>query len=432
MNPFEGFDLKAFSLTDKEKERLLRRHALHCKYAKAVELYADTDQTLAAIAEACQVSVGGLGNYLRRYWRELVLKRNCIAVEEKQSKDIKIKAVGQQNVNAHAKYKEAVAACDSLEYIDLNLSQVARKFGLDGASLANFMHIHYEDTLVWREKLRTRLGINDNLRRGARRESVEQYAEAVNLYQTTNMTIPEIAEMCHLSEGGLMQYLRFYHKKLLQQKRESRKEAKGCQSRGELTGNGRLYRPLPQTDQKYAEALALYQDTALTMKEIVRRTGVPAEGFRFYLRKWHWELVAERAGITEPIDAHTNLCRERRRMKTVTVKYAEAIESLKANPRPVAQVAAEFHLQPETFRNYLHKYEPELVRLQGMTVADNGRKVLYRSEEKYAEAIRLYDTTTESLKGIAQRLGLNEKSLGGYIRRNYPELVQKRKQLSGK
>lgn len=427
MDPFEGFDAKAISLTNKEKERLLRRHALHCKYAEAVELYADTDQTLAAIAKACQVSVGGLGNYLRRYWRELVLKRNCIAVEGKQSKDIKIKAVGQQNVNAHAKYKEAVAACDSLEYIDLNLSQVARKFGVDGASLANFMHIHYEDTLVWREKLRTRLGINDNLRRGARRESVEQYGEAVKLYQTTNMTIPEIAEVCHLSEGGLMQYLRFYHKKLLQQKRKSRKEARGCRSRGELTGNGRLYQPLPQTDQKYAEALALYKDTALTMKEIVRRTGVPAEGFRFYLCKWHKELMAERAGITGPIDAHTNLCRERRRMKTVTAKYAEAIESLRANPRAVAQVAAEFHLHPETFRNYLHKYEPELVRLQGMTTADNGRKMLYRSEEKYAEAIHLYRTTKESLKGIAQRLGLNEKSLGGYIRRNYPELVQKRK-----
>lgn len=101
MDPFEGFDSKAFSLTNKEKERLLRRHALHCKYEKAVELYADTDRTLAAIAKACQVSVGGLGNYLRRYWRELVLKRNHISAEEKQLDGLKIKAVGQQNVNAH-------------------------------------------------------------------------------------------------------------------------------------------------------------------------------------------------------------------------------------------------------------------------------------------------------------------------------------------
>lgn len=427
MDPFEGFDSKAFSLTNKEKERLLRRHALHCKYEKAVELYADTDRTLAAIAEDCHVSLGGLGNYLRRYWRELVLKRNHISAEGKQLDGLKIKAVGQQNVNAHEKYKEAVAACDSLDYIDLNLSQVARKFGVDGASLANFMHIHYEDTLKWREKLRTRLGINDNLRRGARMESVKQYAEAVKLYQTTNATIPEIADVCHLSEGGLRQYLRFYHKELLQRKRESRKAARGCQSRGNLTGNGRLYQPLPQTEQKYAEALALYKDTALTLKEIVQRTGVPAEGFRFYLHKWHKELVAERAGVTGPIDAHTNLCRERGRMKTVSAKYAEAIESLKANPRAVAQVAAEFHLHPETFRNYLHKYEPELVRPQGMKTTDEGRKMLCRSEEKYAEAIHLYATTTESLKEIAQRLGLNEKSLGGYIRRNYPELVQKRK-----
>lgn len=427
MDPLEGLDSKTVSLTNREKERVLRRHALHCKYEKAVELYADTDQTLAAIAKVCQVSVGGLGNYLRRYWRELVLKRNHISAEGKQVADLKIKAVGQQNVNAHAKYKEAVAACDSLDYIDLNLSQVARKFGVDGASLTNFMHVHYEDTLVWREKVRARLGINDHLRRGARVESVKQYAEAVKLYQTTNVTIPEIAAQCHLSEGGLRQYLRFYHKKLLQQKRESRKAARGCQSRGNLTGNGRLYQPLPQTEQKYAEALALYKDTALTLKEIVQRTGVPAEGFRFYLHKWHKELVAERAGITGPIDAHTNLCRERRRMKTVTAKYAEAIESLKANPRTVAQVAAEFHLHPETFRNYLHKYEPELIRFQSMKTTDGGRKMLCRSAEKYAEAIHLYATTTESLKEIARRLGLNEKSLGGYIRRNYPELVQKRK-----
>ena len=61
-----------------------------------------------------------------------------------------------------------------------------------------------------------------------------------------------------------------------------------------------------------------------------------------------------------------------------------------------------------------------------MKRTDNGKKVLQRSEEKYAEAIRLYTTSTETLKSIAQRLGLNEKSVGGYLRRNYPELIRKR------
>lgn len=409
MNSVGGFEDEAVPLTNRQKVVLLRRHALHCKYEKAVELYADTDMPLAAIAEACKVTVGGLGNYLRRYWRELVLRRNQIQADGKQPDAIKIKAAGQQNVNAHAKYKDAVAACDSLDYIDLNLSQVARKFGLDGTSLANFMRIHYEDTLVWREKVRRKLGINDNVWRGARPECVEQYAEAVNLYKTTNYTVPEIADLCKVSESGLVQHLRFYHKELLKQKRMQRKEASGRLTPGNLTGNGRVHRPSSQTEQRYAEALALYKDTALSMKEIVRRTGVPAEGFRAYLHKWHKELV----------DGS-------RRMKTASAKYEEAIASLKSNPRPVAQVAAEFNLHPETFRDYLQKYEPSLAQRQGMTKADNGKKVLQRSEEKYAEARRLYMSTSETLKSIAQRLGLNYKSLGGYMRRNYPELLRNR------
>lgn len=35
------------------------------------------------------------------------------------------------------KYKDAVAACDSLTFIDLNISQIARKYGLDATAMAN-------------------------------------------------------------------------------------------------------------------------------------------------------------------------------------------------------------------------------------------------------------------------------------------------------
>lgn len=432
MSSLKDFDAESVPLTKRQKAGLLKRYALHCKYGEAVELYADTDKPLAAIAEICQVSVGGLGSYLRRYWRELVLRRNRIQATDEQKEHIKIKAVGMQNVNAHAKYKEAVAACDSLDYIDLNLSQVARKFGLDGTSLANFMRVHYEDTLVWREKLRNWLGIDDNIRRGARPACIQRYAEAVRLYRDTDDTLAEIAAQCEVSEGGLIQHLRFYHKELLKQKRIQRRDANGRKLPGNLTGNGRLYRPSCRTEQRYAVALALYRDTALTMKEIVSRAGVPAEGFRAYLHKWHKELVWERAGMTGPVDEHVNLRCERRRMKTVSAKYEEAIASLKRKPRPVAQVAAEFHLHPDTFRSYLHKHEPELAQCLGMTRTAGGKKVLRRSEEKYAEAVRLYATTGETLKSISGRLGLNWNSLGGYMRRNCPEVLRRRGRKSGK
>lgn len=421
------------NLSGRERSALLHRHALHCKYEKAVALYADTDMAMKDIAKECGVTAGGLGSYLRRYWRELVLSRHRISADKDQARDIKIMETGKQNVNAHAKYKNAVAACDSLAYIDLNVSQVARKFGLDGTALANFMRIHYSDTLVWREQVRRRLGINDNTWHGARPECVTQYAEAVELYRNTDMTIHELAEKCKVSESGFSQHLRFYHKDILKQKRLRRKKAKEERRNflGELTGSGRIYRPSPATERRYAQALALYRDTALTMKEIVKRTGVPAEGFRFYLHKWHKDLVLERSGISTDVDGNTDLRKARKRMKTVAAKYEGAIGSLRTNPRPVAEVAAEFGLHPETFRNYLHKHEPELARQQGMTRADNGKTVSRRSEEKYAEAIRLYATTTESLKSIATRLGLTYNSVGGYIRRNYPETIRRHQALVG-
>ena len=415
----------------RENTLFLKRQALHRKYAQAVDLYAHTEMTLQAIAKECEVSLGGLKSYLRRHQRELVLARYQIPTDGKDPKEIKIIAKGKQSPVAHAKYKEAIEACDSLKYIDLNVSQVARMFNLDGTALANYMRVHYPDIPVWREKVRMRLGINDNISRGARPECVEQYAEAVELYRTTEMTLPEVAEAYHVSEHGLSQHLRFYHKDLLMQKEEQRQQTKALEKkeRGDLLGNGRKYEPSQNTEHLYAEALALYKNTALTMKEIVKRTGVPAEGFRAYLHKWHRELVLERSGISGDVDASVDLRKAKCRMKTVAAKYEAAIDSLRQNPRPVAQVATAFGFHPEVFRDYLHKHEPELAKQQGMVQTKGGRWVSRRSEEKYAEAIRLYETTTENLKSIARRLGLTYNSLGGYVRRNYPEVIERHQRL---
>ena len=419
------------TLSERDKALIMKRHALHCKYEKAVAIYADTDMPMKDIAKECGVTVGGLGSYLRRYWRELVLRRHQIHADGKKAEDIKIMEAGKQSIHAHAKYKDAVAACDSLEYIDLNVSQVARKFGTDGTALANFMRIHYPETLVWREKVRRRLGINDNIWHGARPECTKQYAEAVEMYRDTEMTMMEVAAACNVSPSGFSQHLRFYHKEILEQKKQIRETAKAKRQQvlGELTGNGRVYRPSPATKQRYAQALELYRNTTLTMKEIVLRTGVPAEGFRFYLHKWHKDLVIERLGISSNVSGHTDLRKARKRMKTVAAKYEEAIKSLRMTPRPVAEVAAEFGLHPEVFRYYLHKHEPELARQQGMMKTANGKTVSRRSEEKYAEAMHLYETTREALKSIAALLGLTYNSVGGYIRRNYPEVIARHQEL---
>ena len=123
-------DSKENGLSPRELAGMRRRCALHGKYEQAVALYADTDMPLCRIAEECQVSAGGLKNYLRRYWRELVLRRHHVEADDPYS--VKLVEAGKQSRVAHQKYREAVAACDAMEYIEYNVSQIARRFNLDG------------------------------------------------------------------------------------------------------------------------------------------------------------------------------------------------------------------------------------------------------------------------------------------------------------
>ena len=287
------------SLTPRERTALRRRLALLRKYAKAVELYDTTQLALGEIARRCGVSAGALGNYLRCHWRELVLRRHNMAAPGADPQAVRLLQAGGQSPAAHEKYREAVAACDSMDFIELNLSQVARKFGLGATALTNFMRVHYPGTLARREESRRRLGLADGGGHGARRACARQYAEAVNLYASTSMTVAEVARRCGVSEGGLSQHLRFYHHDVLQAKRQQRSQARGHGGEGQqgrLLGNGQRYEPSARSEAMYAEALALFRSTSLTLKEIAARTGVHYESLRNYLRRWHRPLMLQRRG----------------------------------------------------------------------------------------------------------------------------------------
>lgn len=48
---------------------------------------------------------------------------------------------------------------------------------------------------------------------------------------------------------------------------------------------------------------------------------------------------------------------------------------------------------------------------------------------KYAEALQLYSTTTESIKSLARRFGFNDCAFGQFIRRHFPELHEQHQKL---
>ena len=396
------------------------------KYRPALELYRSSDLTVTEICEMTGTSVSAFRADLRRCHRELMFARYGIDVSHENAESARLRHTRGQTPAAHLKYRDAVAACDDIRYIEYNVSQIARLFGLDPTALGNQLRNHYPEIMERREKERRRLGINDNLHRGAKAWCTEQYADAVEHLRTSDDTIRQTAELFNISYSGLREHILYYHKELVSGRLEKRENARGSRKRGALSGNGRRHEPEPESTEKYGKAVRMYQTTAKTLEEICEETGVSLSGFRHHLRTWNSELVTEHRdvdGRTAEGDG------TKRYLKSTAAKYAAAIARLKEGGISTAGAAREFGLHPEVFREYLHEHEPELAAGLGMTALANGKPVLARSAQKYADAIRIYRTTTEPLKSIARRLGLAYSSLSTFIQRNCPDALDEHNRL---
>ena len=400
------------------------QQATVARYSEALALYRDSDLSMAAICRQTGVTLAGFRSYIRRFHSDLLFARNGVKMSAAEAGKTRLRKSSGQTAEAHMKYRDAIEACDSREYIGLNVSQIAHKFHLDPSSLGKQLRRHYPEILERRERERRRLDLADNLQRGADPRCAEQYAAAVAHLQETDDTVRHTAELFGLSYSGLREHLLFYNKDLAARRAGKRREAVNAKTIGALTGNGALHAPSAANAEKYAEALRLYRSTAMTQQEICQATGVTLTGLRNHLRIWNRDLMAEHYDVDGRGDASP-----RRYRRSTAAKYAEAIARLKATGQPAAAAAREFGLNADSFRSYIREHEPALAASLGMTRLDNGRTVRAGSAEKYAEAIRAYETSTETLKSIAGRMGLKYNSLGGYIRRSRPDAIEAHNRL---
>lgn len=398
------------------------------KYRRAVELYATTSMPCIEICRTCGVTVAGLQGHISRYHRYLMLARNGVACDREEAAGIKLNTFRRQKPVTRLKYKKAIEACDSMDYIEMNVSQIARMFGLDGTNLGRQLHTHYPEILEFRERARLRLGINDNLPRGTRSVCKEQYAAAMELLKGDSyITVQEAAKRCGVSYTGLEQHLLFYHKELVSRRIQTREKAVKRQCKGEITGRGTPHAPSPAMEEKYAPALHLYRTTPMSAARIAAETNVSRKGFYEYLQTWHKDLICARKGIPYEEGVSVDWSKVRKYNPATAAKYAGAIRRLKESDLSTAAVAAEFGLQAEAFRSYLKEHEPELHARQGMMKTEGGKSVSRRSVEKYKDAVHLYETTSESMKSIARRCGLSDCALRSFLERHHPELVEKRR-----
>lgn len=90
------------------------------RYRKAVKLYRSPRLSCSEISRTCGVSLSGVKGHIREYDRHLIL--------------------AQYNSPCD---KEAIEAYDSMDYIEYNISQIARCFGLDDTNLSKQLRTHY-------------------------------------------------------------------------------------------------------------------------------------------------------------------------------------------------------------------------------------------------------------------------------------------------
>ncbi len=398
------------------------RPEMETRYAEALALYRTTEMSVAEICRRTGAHLSAFRSYIYRCHRDLLFARHGIKTTDKYTSETKLRKHFGQQKNTRIKYRDAIRACDNAAYIEFNVSQIARMFHLNPSALGNQLRVHYPEILERREKERRRLGVNDNLHRGAKSWCKEQYAEAVEHLRTTDDTIRQTAELYDLSYSGLREHVIYYYKAIVRKRARRRDLAKAAKNRGELTGSGLRHEPSPLSVQKYREAVRLYRTTAMTQREIAEATGVSVSGLRNHLLEWYRELIMEHRGA-EYRKERDSFHGTKRYLKSTAAKYAEAIRRLKESGRPTAEVAREFGLHPDSFREYLYEHEPELAARLGKTRLENGRLVYVRSSEKYAEAVRMYETTAEPLKSIAKRLGIQYNSIGGFVRRNRPDAI---------
>lgn len=347
------------------------------------------------------------------------------------SPDTKLCGKSGQRVPTKEKYRDAILACRKIEFIEYNISQIARHFNLNPTGLGNQLRAHYPDILEWRYNEQLNRGINTYQKKTLQEESSAQYAQALELLKSTNKTLKEVAEVSNVSFTGFRQHVLFYHKDLVLKRRATRERNAGQKYKGKRTGSNTTHEPQSETIKKYAEALEVYRTTSLTIKEIAERLSVPYGGFSGYIRTWHRDLIVKRRGVKCKEDVEVaDLNNYKHYVASTSSKYKKAIKYMKSHDITTAAAARMFSLHPESFRMYLKEHEPQLAESRGMMTTPDGKYVSRKSYEKYKDAIQSYRTTSDSLTSIAKRYNINPISFGGFIRRHYPEDIQKRQEKS--
>ena len=206
-----------------------------------MELYGSTALSSREICVRCGVSLKGFQCHIGRYHRHLILARYGINRSPEEAADIRLEQLRGQLPATRAKYREAIEACDSMDYIVGKRIRIRRQ--------------------AVRQQRKGKITGRGTLH-APKPETVALYAEALHLYRTTPMSARRIAAETKVSRKGFYEYLQKWHMDLV------------CRRKGIPYEEGRpvdwskVRKYNPATKAKYAAAIDRLKESGLPTAKV--------------------------------------------------------------------------------------------------------------------------------------------------------------------
>jgi|GEM_PF-2018168 len=415
-----------------ETEARYREAVIACKSFENLTL------TIQEIARMYDLKPECLRNQLKRHFPNVIQEREKL-------RDMMGYAIPGNKGLKNNTIKQYAEAIEMLRDASLTVKEVASRCGVSYQGLQQHLIFYHKDIAEKRMLSRT-----DSLLRPVvagtitgsggihqpRPGVVALYAPALELYRTTQMSVPEIAKRCGVAPHNFESYIRKWHKDDMEERRLQReerirrkKEQEETRSKCTLSQKARM---------KYGRAVE-YLSAGMTLTQTASELGVDVTNLSGWLRRNQPEVLEIcKVGMMR-------LPSGKLVSRKTWEKYEPVAQYVCTHPsKPTVFVAEKFAVPTSSLVKHLSVYYPDVWERHCRCCAEKAareREKLKKEgtdgaaprtdkekmvREKYAAAIELYSSGKKSVAQVAEESGLGKAALGSYLRAHHPDLIENR------
>ena len=274
---------------------------------------------------------------------------------------------------------------------------------------------------------------------GQRGDTRQRYAKAIMACESIcylHLSVKEIAGLYGHSEQSLRNQLLRHFPEIFEKRNKLREQL------------GLAKRPVGMrkaTEERFAQAIQMLNETSLTVRQVAEKTGIGLQSLHQHLLFYHRELAEKRLKQRlEKLDkslqpgeqtSHGGISQSR--PESVEV-YAKAVALYRTTDMTIKDIALSCGLQSHNLAAYLNhwhrdvmkdrqeKHRQEMARLEAERVKNRKPSRAEKAKAAYTPAIDLIDKGA-TFKEAAAQLNVSADNLVWWMRHHCPEIVRKAK-----